>query len=406
MNERLYSYRDGHVDAWRPTTLRALGKTERALEDLIAATPELLGLEPHRTGIRGPFVVFRRVHLETPQGRELVPDLVLLSQSGHALIVEARLGDSEELRDRRAIAELLEYAASFSHTSEEALLALFGGERRATSWGELVRALFPQEEQPAALAAALLRRLTHGELHLFLACDGAPDGLRELIGSVTSKHTLGGYELKVAVLTPHASSRGASEGLLLVPETPLRTEIIARTAVTISYEQGQPRPAVAVATTPPEQIVEHLGGARPPREYYGAVLRAYEQRADELAQRLRLPGLQLRGGAPTFRQIRPEGWPGGIHYELLDRAQHIGVELHLESAEVLRVQSFLKQLPARLFHRLPTMEWSDHWSKGKGKLSLRSPVDRKPEEAARLMLSFIEHSALLIDRELRALGVC
>jgi hypothetical protein len=37
--------------------------------------------------------------------------------------------------------------------------------------------------------------------------------------------------------------------------------------------------------------------------------------------------------------------------------------------------------------------------------TLRSPSDRKPEEAARLMLSFIEHSAALVDRELCALGI-
>ncbi len=400
-----YGWRDGSIEAWKPTTFRALGKTERSLEDLIAANPELLGLDSHRTGIRGPFVVFRRVHLETPQGREIVPDLVLLSQSGHALIIEARLGDSEDLRDRRAVAELLEFATTFTAATEDELLQLFRGDRKADSWGQLVGELFPKEEAPDELGAEFLRKFSTGELHLFLVCDGAPEGLRELVASVSGHQALGGYEFKVTELMPHVSPRGPQDALLLLPRSPLRTEIIARTAVTISYEVGQPRPAVAVAVTPQEQILDNLRGNRPPREYFGEVLRSYDRLADGLSQRLRLPGLQARGTGPSFRQIRPEGWPSGIHYELLDRSQFIAAELHLESTSVLPLQPFLRALPARLLGKLPTLEWSDNWSKGKGKLCLRSPLDRKAEDAARLMISFIEHSVLLVDRELRVLKI-
>ncbi len=92
---------EGAVALWEPATLRQLGKDEAYLEAALSATPQLLCLESKRTGIYGPFAVFNQVELETPQGRTIYPDIALLAASGDVVIVEVKLFDNPELRDRR-----------------------------------------------------------------------------------------------------------------------------------------------------------------------------------------------------------------------------------------------------------------------------------------------------------------
>lgn len=405
MKQLPYTWREGGIEAWKPTTLRALGKNEKFLEELLAKSPELLGFEPYRTGIRGPFQVFQQVTLETPQGREVFPDIVMLSQSGHVVIVEVKLGDNDELRDRRVIAQVVEYAASFAGLEEGDLNELFGGKK---SWGERVAELFPGADDPNALAAEFLRKFSAGEVHLFIACDVAPEGLREMLAGVTSQHALGGYEVRVTELVPHTSSR-PDGGVLLLPATPVRTDIIARTAVTISYEQGQPRPGVAVAVTSQEEILENLKGiekqrtSRPPKEAFGAVIQAYESLAERLAARLGVASLKMCGNAPNFRQVRVPGWPGPMHYEMMDQKGGFSLDLHLESDGVVKMRPFLETLPARLRESLPGLGWNDTWSSGRGRLVLQCARDRKPEEIARQFERLIELTAPLIQQELRSL---
>lgn len=121
-------------EAWRPTTLRRLGKDEAFLEEAVAATPQLLGLESRRSGVAGPFKAFRQASLSTPSGRGVYPDVVFLTGSGHVVVVEAKPVDNPELRDRAVIAQILDYASSFAALSDQALLALFRGSSAAATW--------------------------------------------------------------------------------------------------------------------------------------------------------------------------------------------------------------------------------------------------------------------------------
>src|SRR4051812_45243281 len=91
---------DGAAETWRPTTLRKVGKDERFLESIISKEPELLGFDPYLSAVRGPFVVFRQLSVETPLGKVVRPDLVLFSESGHVVVVELKLEDNPELKDR------------------------------------------------------------------------------------------------------------------------------------------------------------------------------------------------------------------------------------------------------------------------------------------------------------------
>ena len=104
-----------------PTTVRELGKDEQFLEDLIAAHPALLELETNIEGVKGPFRIFSQNDFVNALDKSIIPDLTILCASGHVIIVEVKLSDNPELRDRKVIAQILDYAAAFVDRSAEEL---------------------------------------------------------------------------------------------------------------------------------------------------------------------------------------------------------------------------------------------------------------------------------------------
>lgn len=65
------------------------------------------------TDIEGPFRAFTQISLRALNGRIIAPDLVLLTRSGHIVVVEVKLADNPELRDRQVVAQLLELETAF-----------------------------------------------------------------------------------------------------------------------------------------------------------------------------------------------------------------------------------------------------------------------------------------------------
>lgn len=250
---------NGDADHWMPTTLEALGKNEQFLETVIAQHPELMRLESRRAGIRGPSAVFRQVRFQTPQGRSIRPDIVIFFASGHVLVVEVKLANNDELKDRRVLAQIIDYAASFSALTEDELLPLFAGDSAAT-WANFVEQLFPTEENCEELAEILVSRMQSGELNLVIACDKAPTGLQELLDGVATQSALG-FDLDLVEITPHVNPEQPESGVLFVPHTRLATEIVSRTAVTVTYRQGESMPATNVETTSVEEIEANLRAA-------------------------------------------------------------------------------------------------------------------------------------------------
>jgi hypothetical protein len=79
---------EGMRDAWFPTELHRIGKSEEFLENAIVQIPKLLCLESRRTGVREPFKAFQQIPLATPTGRVVYPDIIFLAASGHVIAVE------------------------------------------------------------------------------------------------------------------------------------------------------------------------------------------------------------------------------------------------------------------------------------------------------------------------------
>ncbi len=250
---------DGAAALWEPTTLDQLGKHEDYLEATLSRTPELLCLETKRTGIYQPFAVFNQLELGTPQGRTIYPDITLLTASGDVVIVEVKLFANPELRDRRVIAQAIDYASSISVLGEEGMARLFNG-GNDTDWSTLVRSHFPDEDDPDELAAALLANARDGNVHIVIACDKAPKGAYELARSVSAQSHLS-FSLDVVEVTPYVRKEGPADTIMFVPNVGLTTEIVARTAVTVSFEQGMSQPGVTIETTSVEEIEDNLAAA-------------------------------------------------------------------------------------------------------------------------------------------------
>ena len=249
----------GTRQRWQPTTLDQLGKLEVFLEDALAESPELMGLQSRRTGIRGPFAIFKQVSMETPSGRAIAPDIILFAASGHVVVVEVKRHVNPELRDRAVIAQIIDYASSFAALTEQQCVQLFGS-GGASAWTDVVTALFPDDPAPEELAQVFQERMQQGELNLVIACDKIPPGLPEVVSGIAAQSALG-FELDLVEVVPFVQEISPNAEILLVPSTRLATEIVSRTAVTVTYQAGEMRPSTEIQTTTLEDIESNIKSA-------------------------------------------------------------------------------------------------------------------------------------------------
>lgn len=153
------------------------------------------------------------------------------------------------------IAQIMEYAGSFVALDDDALLRMFPGGREAGTWLNFVNKCFPEEVRVEELAFELRERIVRGEIRLIIACDSVPPGFRELVAGVVTQSAIG-FSLDVVEVVPYVVEGRAEKPVVFVPLTRISTEIIARTAVTITYRQGdmQPSTRIEVSSSDPEQI--------------------------------------------------------------------------------------------------------------------------------------------------------
>jgi hypothetical protein len=253
---------DGSSEIWKPITLDQVGKNEHFLETVIAENLELLCLETKRTGIYGPFVVLRQRALSTPQGRSIIPDLLILAASGDLIVAEVKLFSNPELRDRRVIAQAVDYAVSLSLLDEDKLVQLVSQDNtRYQGWFDLVAQLFPDEVNTDELAQVFIENIRSGDLHIVIACDRAPAGLQGLVRGVSRQSTLG-FTMDVVEIAPFTQIGALGGGdILFIPHRKLTTEIVSRTAVTVTYQQGTPQPSIDISTTSIEEVEQSIQSA-------------------------------------------------------------------------------------------------------------------------------------------------
>lgn len=249
---------NGAKAEWLPTTISSLGKNEEYLESVLAETPELLNLETRKTGIYGPYAIFRQLTFTTPQSRQIRPDILFLTASGDVVVVEVKLSTNPELKDRRVIAQAIDYAASLSALSDKEIALLFSHNNEA-NFLSLVHSLFPEEDSEE-LSETLLDNIKTGNIHIIVACDKLPVGLNELARSVSVQSALS-FSLNILEITPFVSNIETPDEIMFVPHTRLSTEIVARTAITVTSPQGFSKPTVNIETTSLDEIEENIVAA-------------------------------------------------------------------------------------------------------------------------------------------------
>jgi hypothetical protein len=222
---------------------------EKFLEDVISAHPELLDLSSsdNLSDIDRPYMAFRQRALRALNGRTIYPDVILVSQTGHVAVIEVKLVDNPELRDRQVLAQVLEYAAVLSECSEADLVQLLGGDVRSMKWSQLVKSWFPEASDPERLALRLLKRFQDRELHLVIACDEAPPGLRELVRAVIGQAAIGRFMFRVVEICPYTAN--GQPHIAWRTNTVCQTEILQRIEIAISTTTESSKPSVNVNVT-------------------------------------------------------------------------------------------------------------------------------------------------------------
>ena len=394
---------DSGLLTFTPTTFREIHriqKKEEFLEDRIEASPLLLGLEDSRGNLSGPYAAFRQKHAENPSGTAIRPDIIFLTASGHVVVVEVKVDGNAELRGREVVAQLVEYAGSLALYTEEELVELLD---KSLPPGSRLSAILekhlPDCKDPEEVAASALERIRNAELHLVIACDKAPQGLADLVRSVTAQRALGGYQLRVCEVVPHVVEGHPEHGILLVPGRRIETQLIGRTVVEVKGAPGGAPVSVSITIPSADAVDENLaevssGSPRTPHPEILAAVEAYMSMAE--------PGTQPVGNGPSYRFICVDGWPGSLHYEFIHwtSKEALGVELHFESEKVRPVADAIRDAKLAPTPDLPGLAWDQTWSKGRGRLRVVFPDKTSPDVLAKTMVALIRKTRGIVEKVL------
>lgn len=120
--------------------------------------------------------------------------------------------------------------------------------------------MFPNEDDTDDLAEVILSNIRAGNIHILIVCDKAPRGLNEIVRGLAAQSALG-FILAVLEITPYVKHPSPDSEILFVPFTRLATEIVARTAITLSYPKEGEQPSISVRTTSIEEIEKEIATA-------------------------------------------------------------------------------------------------------------------------------------------------
>ena len=203
---------DGSSCRLTATKLSGIGQNEEYLEAVIASHPELLELPAQLDGTHEPYVVIRQQQLRNALQATIIPDLLVFTASGHNVLVEVKLGDNPDLRNRRVVGQIIDYASAFSSFDDQGLLTTFRDDTcsDAATWEELVEKWFPQHEYPNQLAGKFVERFQKGEVSLIVACDVAPTGLARQLAGVVRQNVMP-FALALVEIVPYVSENAESE---------------------------------------------------------------------------------------------------------------------------------------------------------------------------------------------------
>ncbi len=224
---------------------------EAWLQKLIDEAPEVLPITAVDSRVQGPLWSLGR-EIPTPSGPI---DNLLLTQSGHMVVVETKLWRNPQAR-REAVTQVLDYAKHLLDWTYEDVERQW--RQRAGPATSLFASLAPLDvPSEADWVDRVNNRLAAGEMVLLIVGDGIASRAESLAESVGG-HPAIQFRLALIELQLFAIADG---GVLVVPHTLARTTEIQRATVRVVYDE-RARPDVMVEVPLPDKKGKAASGAR------------------------------------------------------------------------------------------------------------------------------------------------
>jgi hypothetical protein len=322
---------------------------ENELQGVIAESPALIGGD----GDKPIALVQREVTL--PEAGHL--DLLCVTAAGLPVAVEVKLARNGESR-RDVVAQVVDYVSALTQLTVEELDQAVGG--------RLENALRQLEAEPGGTPfddawQATGVNLRAGVARVILVLDDAPPALERVVRFLAERSSL---DVRLVIITKYNDPH---QGTLYVPNM-------------LVDGSGQHS-----LSAPPAQ--------KPMKAELAAVVAEFDAGA--------ALGMKILGRAPYYRLMRPDGWPGGVHYEFIQSSQAIGAELHLEDDKVKFLATRLAPLNGEALPDGSTMVWDPKWMAGRGRLRIPFELDDPPKAVASAMTALIERTRPVVDAALQ-----
>lgn len=293
---------------------------ERHLEEAVASFPNLLAADGDP-----PLAVVRQ-QVSLPSAGTL--DILLVNADGLPIVVEAKLARNSQSR-REVVGQVIDYVSALTALTVDELDGLVGGGVDAA-----LRLLAgASDDQFEVLWKAVGSNLRAGLARYLMVLDEIPVDLERIVRFLASRSNL---DIGLVAVSRYRDVDGRH---VLVPQHVVRSGERNLNSMTV------------VERKPSAELLSIVG--------------AYNTNAQ--------PGLEAVGRAAGYRQIRPPGWPGGMHYEFVQYTDSIGVELHLESPGCAPVAGAVEALSRKAGAPFP-LEWSAKWQRGPGRILNRIPL--------------------------------
>ena len=327
---------------------------EEELELLLSNSPDLLRDDG------GPAIAFvdRQVDLREAG----ILDLLFVSSDGLPIAVEVKLARNAQAR-REVLAQAIDYISSLTALTVDEL------DERVNGKLEVALRTFVTEEDDDfdRVWRSVGANLRAGLARLVVALDEVPAALERILRFLARTSQL---DIQLVAVQRYSSP---DMGEVIVP----------RSLLNPATEDKPGTPPV------PKEPCPELA----------AVVDAYNETAP--------PDLRATGRAPSYRGIRPNGWPKGMrtHYEFILSRGYIGAELHIESDAARRLGETLERFAGKtVADGQGVLVWNQNWSSGRGRLSAQFPINMPPQTIAQAMRDLIALTISVATERLNALA--
>lgn len=203
------------------------GFSERWIQDRVHEHPDLIPLDRIEPGA-GPMIPIAREFTLSRSGGPVYLDCLGVTRSGRLVLVECKLWRNPQAR-REVVAQIIEYAAllkGLGYADLSAKLKSLAPGRGANPLYEHARS-YGTDLDEATFVDAVSRSLEFGDFHLIIVGDGIRSDLHA-IGAYINETLAAFSRLSLVELQVW---KGVAGNLVVLPQLPLRTEIVKQRLV-------------------------------------------------------------------------------------------------------------------------------------------------------------------------------